>query len=313
MFKKMMVLTDVDRAIVEVLQRNCRLPASRIGEEVGMPPARVAARIQTMYDHGLIRFTAQRNLRAYGFESFAIIDVTLNGKQSQAAIEAICALPNAIIVAESLGAPHIYVFAVTTSQREMAQFVMRDLAGIENIKSCQSHAIIDVVNYATGVGGIEPHSGFWTPESDETMDETIIEKLQIDARISNSEISRQLGVSETSIRQRINRMVAEDKIRFGLLVEQRSLTVNNIRVDIAASPSRVRAIAEKVAKVAPWVMIVDGEYQISIAIQNPDLEWLSSYIRDELEPMAGVLSTRTQTLLRTIKHNYNCIVLPEKP
>lgn len=306
-------LSDLDRAIVRVLQRNCRVPATKIGEELGIAASRVSARIQSMFDLGVIRFTAQRNLRAYGYQAFSIIDITLNGKQCVSAIEAVCELPNAIIVAEMLGAPHLYVFAVAKTQRDMARFVTTDLAAIDNIKLCQAHSVMGVVQFATGVGGLEPHTELWSPGTDESMDELIIDRLQFDARSSNSEISRHLGVSEASVRQRISKMVAEDKIRFGLLVDQQFLTVNNIRVDIAATPARVRAITDKVAKIAPWVMVVDGEYQISMAIQNPDITWIANYVRDEIEGLPGVLSTRTSPILKTIKHNYNCIVIPSRP
>lgn len=305
-------LTDIDRAIIDVLSRNCRLPATKIGEELDLAPGRVATRIQALFDRELIKFTAQRNLRAYGYDSFAILEITLTGKQSERALQEICALPNATIVAESLGAPHVYVFAVARTQREMVDTVLRDIARIDNIRSCRGHAIREVVRFASEVGAIEPHSDFWSPGNNEEFDEVIIDKLQSDARLSNSEISRQLGVSEASVRQRISRMVADQRVRFGILVEQRSLSVNNLRVDVAVTPSKVRAVADKMAKLAPWVMIIDGHFQITAALQGTDLSELARIIRDDIEQMPGVLEVRTQIFLRTVKHNYNCIVLPER-
>lgn len=303
-------LTEIDRAIIDVLSRNCRLPATKIGEELDLAPGRVTARIQAMLDRELIKFTAQRNLRAYGYESFAILDITLTGKQSEQAIQEICALPNATIVAECLGAPHLYVFAVARSQEEMVNTVVRDMARIQNIKSCRGHSILRVVRFAGEVGAIEPHTDFWSPGEGEDFDEIIIDKLQADARLSNSEISRQLGVSEASVRQRINKLVADQRVRFGILVEQRSLTVNNIRVDIAVTPAKVRTVAERIAKDAPWVMITDGHFQISAALQGTDLDKIARIIRDDIEQMPGVQEISCQPLLRTMKHNYNCIILP---
>lgn len=303
-------LTDIDRAIIDVLSRNCRLPATKIGEELDLAPGRVTARIQAMFDRELIKFTAQRNLLAYGYDSLAILDITLTGNQSDRTIQEICALPNAIIVAEALGAPHIYVFAVARSQKEMVNTVVRDIARIENIKSCCGHAILEVVRFSGEVGAIEPHSDFWSPGDGEDLDEIIIDKLQADARLSNSEISRQLGVSEASVRQRINKLVADQRVRFGILVEQRSLTVNNIRIDVAVTPSRVRAVADKIAEYAPWVMIIDGKFQITAALQGSDMDKIARVIRDEIEQMPGVQEVSCQLLLRTVKHNYNCIVLP---
>lgn len=303
-------LTDLDRDIIAVLADNCRIPLTKVGDHLGVAPVKIAARIQSLSDKGLIRFTAQRNLRSYGIESFAIADIVLDGTDNVKAMAAICALRESFIVVEGLGRPHLLALMATATQKDMAELVLTRLAGIGGIASVELRSVLRVSRFPSGIGALQDAGTLWTPAVPDS-DEPIIEKLEEDARATNSDIARQLGVSEASIRQRVAKLVSDQKLRFGILVDQRSLTVNNVRIDIAAHPSKIVEIAERFNEIAVFVAIVDGGNQIFAALQDPDPRRISDYIANDVERWDGVLGIRAQGFTRTLKHYYNCMVLPD--
>jgi Lrp/AsnC family transcriptional regulator, regulator for asnA, asnC and gidA len=79
------MLDDVDRSIIEQLQRDGRMPYTRLGSLVGLSEAAVRQRVQRLVDADVIDIVAVSNPLKLGMRRMAMIGVRTEGPSSEVA------------------------------------------------------------------------------------------------------------------------------------------------------------------------------------------------------------------------------------
>ena len=80
-----MKLDDTDKAIIDLLQRDGRIPFSLLGPEVGLSPAAVRQRVLTLIDQGVMQIVAVTDPTTLGFTVQAMAGLTMSGDVDGAA------------------------------------------------------------------------------------------------------------------------------------------------------------------------------------------------------------------------------------
>lgn len=129
-------LDDVDRSIIERLQRDGRLPYTRLGAQVGLSEAAVRQRVQRLIDDEVIDIVAVSNPLKLGMRRMAMIGVRTEGPSSE--------------VAERLeGFPDIEYLAVTAGSFDLlAEVVVGDDSALLELTN-RIRAVPGVVNTET--------------------------------------------------------------------------------------------------------------------------------------------------------------------
>jgi Lrp/AsnC family transcriptional regulator, leucine-responsive regulatory protein len=143
-----------------------------------------------------------------------------------------------------------------------------------------------------------------------SLDETdlaILHLLRENARTSNAEIARRVGLAPSAIFQRVRKLEEGGVIRgYTALLEPRALgfdlsafvmigTNENARAhDTAALLARLPAVRE--------VHRVVGEDCFFVRVQVPDTDALSHVLDDCIRQIPSVASTRTTIILHTAKY-----------
>ncbi|MGC9104882.1 MAG: HTH-type transcriptional regulator LysM [Thermoprotei archaeon] len=128
----------------------------------------------------------------------------------------------------------------------------------------------------------------------------IIELLKSDARISYTELARQVGISEAAVRKRINKLISHGVIkRFTIDYELE----NEIRafVFVKTSPQiPAPEISKKLVKISGVETVYEttGEYDIVAFIRGPNITAINRTI-DEIRSVQGIISTNSTIILRT--------------
>lgn len=124
-------LDDIDRAIVEHLQADGRMPYTRLGNAVGLSEAAARQRVQRLIDSGTIQVVAVTDPLQLGYRRMAMIGVRSEGDISEIATKL-----------ESF--PDIdYLVIAAGSFDVIAEVVVEDDA-----------ALLDVVNRIRSVPGV---------------------------------------------------------------------------------------------------------------------------------------------------------------
>ena len=150
----------------------------------------------------------------------------------------------------------------------------------------------------------------------DAVDRRIIGILQQDGRTSNVEIARQLGVSEATVRKRLERMVSEDVIRITAIpnpsrVGLSTVTFLTLDVDLA----QLDRVTDRLAQL-PEVRAIyytSGESDLIVEAWFASADALLHFLTQCVASIPGIRSTATSHVLRTIKDGSRWALPPVHP
>jgi len=131
------------------------------------------------------------------------------------------------------------------------------------------------------------------------MDDTdvkILNLLRGNSRMKNTEIARQINLTERAVRARIEKLTRERIIK-KFTVETSPIGVEGI-VLIDTNVGRTTAVKEKARQLSDSVFECSGEYDVAVRLRADSLDELNKKV-DELRAFPGVL--RTSTLIKLIE------------
>ena len=132
------------------------------------------------------------------------------------------------------------------------------------------------------------------------LDNQIIEILNSDGRMSNASIARNLGVSEGTIRRRLNILKDEGIINVKVVLNPNYLAseteaIIGIQVDL----SLIREVVLKLNGINEirWVNITSGSFDIFINVSTKSLSDLLVLLQNKIGKIDGVKKIETFTTL----------------
>lgn len=144
-------------------------------------------------------------------------------------------------------------------------------------------------------------------ETDKT-DLRIIDLLLEDGRMPAAEIARRIGnISERVVRYRIQRMVEEDIIRFGVIVNPKKFGFNIVAdVLIEAETSSIADLAQEIKAFedVSYVAFSLGETDLSVQVMAHDAVEVYNFVTEVIGQLPGVRKTTTSIVPVVIKDVY---------
>ena len=142
----------------------------------------------------------------------------------------------------------------------------------------------------------------------DTVDCQMIELLQKDGRISNTEIAKRIGISEATVRTRLNRLIEEEFIQIVAVSNPIKLgfdIVGNIRihVDIKKMDKIIKEL--KMLKPLWFIVQTTGGTGIDTEFVVKSLEELNELIFERINKIDGIIKTETSLFLKYIKRQYD--------
>ncbi|MGC9334573.1 MAG: response regulator [Anaerolineae bacterium] len=148
----------------------------------------------------------------------------------------------------------------------------------------------------------------------DSVDRQIIRILQVDGRTANVEIARRVGVSEATVRKRLDRLVSEGIIHITAAPNPSKVglsTVTFITLDVDLS--HLERIADELGQ-SPQVRAIyytTGENNLILEAWFRSSEELLRFLTQEITTIRGVQRASTSHVLRTLK-NGSYWVLPSE-
>ena len=139
------------------------------------------------------------------------------------------------------------------------------------------------------------------------MDKQIVRLLQKNARTPNTEMARALGVAETTIRNRVNRLVDEDLIEVVAVVSPSATdaTISAI-LQLRVEPRHYHGVMAALREHSEirYLALTLGRSQVMIEAFFRDHEHLLEFQVDVLGQIAGVTSVETSVVVHVGKYSY---------
>ncbi len=151
----------------------------------------------------------------------------------------------------------------------------------------------------------------------DTIDRSILELLQDDARLTQAEMGRRVGLSAPAVNERIRRLSRDGCIRrWTILVDDRK-----VGADITAfvevfleNPTYEKEFVKLVTglREVQECHFVTGEFTCLIKVKVANRQDLRELLLDRINAQKGVRQTRTCIVLETPKEE-TAVAIPEHP
>lgn len=200
-----MQLDDADLALLAKLRADGRASYEGLGAVVGLSRTAARARIQRMFEAGIVRVEAVVHPAVSGYATLAHLSVRADGASSRAVAECIAAFDNAPFVSIVAGGASLVAELRTRDLGTMEAAIaeVRDLPGVVGVDTVLYTDVVKDSHLPSG----RPHAfeGFALDD----VDLTLLKLLQDDARMPYAELAGRIGRSRAATRARVLRLLAE--------------------------------------------------------------------------------------------------------
>jgi Lrp/AsnC family transcriptional regulator, leucine-responsive regulatory protein len=145
------------------------------------------------------------------------------------------------------------------------------------------------------------------------IDRKLLNILQEDARISNAELARRVGMAPSGILERVKKLEERGLIRgYQARLDSKKLGSGLVAFAFVKSDERVGGIesAESLAAIpeVQEVHHIAGEDCYLIKIRVADVEALGKLLREKVGVIPSIRSTRTTIVMETVKESATVLV-----
>jgi len=147
------------------------------------------------------------------------------------------------------------------------------------------------------------------------LDRAIIACLQRDGRTPNTAIATQLGVTEATVRRRIERLLKEGIIKIAAIIDPFKVGIQTVAlIHLDVDLGHLEEVAEQLITL-PNVRVVaytTGFYDMLIEGVFQSQQDLLTFLKDQLPQIPGIRNSETSILLQLLKRTYDW-ALPQGP
>lgn len=316
-----MQISDIlDRQIIAALQVNARASFPTIAAALDEQERTVARRAQRLLDTGAVHLIAFVDELKTGLGQPVSLRIMVRPGATDAVAQALCARPDTRTVMAVTGDADICCELVATDKSTLHRVLNRDLPAITGIEHTRTYAVLHHV---------KPTSAWRLPVltsaqtrmlrgsrvrlRDEVRlelsseDLELLEALHGNARCSYVELGNQLGVTATTARRRLNRLLASGVVSLRASVEPELLGLQ-VEADVwlRIRPDAVAKTAHRLARRAEvtYCGVVAGTYGLELLLALPDIDRLHTFITDVIAAQPEVLDSEPTLITRTYKRGY---------
>jgi Lrp/AsnC family transcriptional regulator for asnA, asnC and gidA len=136
-------LDDIDRRLIEQLQRDGRLPYAQLAPSVGLSQAAVRQRVQRLIDSKVIQIVAVTDPRVLGFTRQAMIGLKIEGDTRRVA-NAVAALSEVEYVVLTAGALDMLVEVVVEDDEQLLHVLNDKIRAIDGVQTTETYIYLRV-------------------------------------------------------------------------------------------------------------------------------------------------------------------------
>lgn len=131
-------LDDSDRALIEALHEDGRMPFAQIAKRLGISPGTIKLRYDRLVDMGFLRVAAITNPLRMGYTTLALIGVRTDGARMLAVAGEIAAFEEVIYLIVVSGRFDIVFEVVCRDHTDLLRFLSEKLYKVEGVRESES-------------------------------------------------------------------------------------------------------------------------------------------------------------------------------
>jgi DNA-binding Lrp family transcriptional regulator len=304
------------------LQQDGRASWTAIAEKCATSVPTVARRTQQLIADGVLRVAVVPELTSTGPETFFVRIGCRPGSQLDVAADLVAR--EHVRYASLITGPYdIAAELVVHSGPSSYPEVVLDLQQIPGVQRWNSDLVLHVykVTYDWGRPAVEPAAGVlpqkaatpvagprrFAPDNFDHVDWAILGELRTDGRASFKSVASTLGLNESTVRRRFDRMINDGSVRVLTLVPAVTLGMETeTLLVVSVAPAKLRAVADALARhnaVRYLSATLDGNSLLCEVIA-PSTESLFEFTTATLADLDGVVGWTASVELLTLKRGF---------
>lgn len=289
----------LDDALIALLRVNGRSSISELARHLGIPRAIVRDRLARLIHDEHVNVTAVADPAVLGLRTLCHLAAHVHDSPQRVA-RALAELDDTSLVTITAGPHDLVVEVRSRDQREMFAAIgrVRALPGITHVTTM---LYVDVHK--------SPYSSSRTrplrTELD-SIDENIVGILQEDGRASFTAIGSRLGISESTARARVRRLLDDHVIRVTAVAKRNTVTRSlALGVGVNINGDAGPLIADLVARTeVEFLATIIGAFDLLVTLSGDSLEALQHVI-DDVRSSAHVTRVESWMHLTVVKESYS--------
>lgn len=138
-------MDDLDLAILSLLQRDGRRPFTEIAQTLGVSEGTVRNRVYRLLDEQIIQIVGQVDPEHLGFDAPAIMGVSVQPSEVEAAAEKIAAFGEVSYLLLVSGEYDLIVEAMCEDREHLSQFLNQKLRKVPGVQSVNTFLILKTI------------------------------------------------------------------------------------------------------------------------------------------------------------------------
>lgn len=136
-------LDSTDRAILELLQENCKQPFAAIGEKVGLSAPAVVERVHKLEEAGIVLgYRAVLDARRLGRDVTAFIGVSTERPGAIAGVEAAIGALDEVLECHHVTGSHTLMLKVKTRNTESLEHLIDSVRGVDGVTRTETMVVL---------------------------------------------------------------------------------------------------------------------------------------------------------------------------
>lgn len=139
------------------------------------------------------------------------------------------------------------------------------------------------------------------------IDRKLIGVLKLDGRMRYTDLAHELGVTEGTVRNRMQRLTDQGTLKVVPIIDQTKIGYRlNVWIGVRCQPGAFGGVAEELARLHPirYVGACTGVYDvIAEAIFISESE-MFTFLESDIPTIDGIISTESSMVLRMVKLGY---------
>lgn len=145
------------------------------------------------------------------------------------------------------------------------------------------------------------------PNGLDKVDLQIIRILQRDGRTPNTDIAKDLGVSESTVRNRISRLIEKKVMQIVAVADPFKLGLDVAAIiKIHSDVKKVETVASELSKIDEiwYVALATGRSTFDVEVYVKNIHQLHQLLEKRIWPIDGIEQTETSVVMSYIKREY---------
>lgn len=299
-------LDQLDIRLIEELETDVRQTYKDLAAKLEVSIPTITGRIKRLIDGGVISIVCLADAKSLGYKYSIVFGIcTQPGHEIDVANE-LAANSHTSIVYLCTGHFSLCAWAHFRTAQALSDFLSNELKLIRGVLTIEIMLMLQEVKVTTKLltGTIGPRIPEYSEDGLDKLDLNLIRALQGDARQTNSQLARRLGVNHSTIFRRMQRLIDKNIIIIGASTNPFALGYDGVAtVGLKCDPGKVRAIAEAVAtyKQVQYVGIYASPYDIVFWVAFRTLNDLRDFTKEELGRIRGLKEIATTVNYKIVK------------